>query len=62
VLLGIQLIPGGLLFLASIFAPPESPRFRAKFKPEKALKTLMWLIRQLPAAHECINGLGAMQE
>jgi len=52
-LLGIQLIPGRLLFLASIFALPESPRFHAKrFEPEKALKTLMWLIRQLPAAHE----------
>ncbi|KAF8053778.1 general substrate transporter, partial [Lyophyllum atratum] len=61
--LGIQLIPGGLLFLASVFVLPESPRFHIKkFRPEKALKTLTWL-RQLPADHEyIINELRAMQE
>ncbi|KAA8899191.1 general substrate transporter [Sphaerosporella brunnea] len=61
--LGIQLIPGGLLFLASIFILPESPRFHVKkFKPEQALKTLVWL-RQLPPDHEyVVTELGAMQQ
>ncbi|KAF8245420.1 general substrate transporter [Wilcoxina mikolae CBS 423.85] len=61
--LGIQLIPGGLLFLASIFVLPESPRFHVKkFQPEKALKTLTWL-RHLPEDHEyIIEELRAMQE
>jgi len=61
--LGIQLIPGGLLFLASIFVLPESPRFHVKkFKPKEALKTLVWL-RQLPEDHEyIIEELRAMQE
>jgi MFS family permease len=61
--LGIQLVPGGLLFLASIFILPESPRFHVKkFKPEKAKEILAWL-RQLPPNHEYITTeLGAMQQ
>lgn len=53
--LAMQLIPGGLVFIAAIFILPESPRFLIEKGRSNKAREVLTFLRNLPYDHEYIN-------